>query len=205
VTTAVEEAHVRNRASVHVTDTELRVTLADGRGIGVPLEWYPRLLHATHSESRNVRLIGKGTGIHWPDLDEDISVAGLIEGRRSTESKASLRKWLSARESVTVQDEKHALTVAEKVIGEVPASSTVNRHTMKAWVVEALEKLGGSASFLDICKVVWDAHRKEIEQAGDAFFDWNFEIRWSVVLLRKEKVLKPAEKQNRGIWTLAGD
>ena len=56
----------------------LRVTLADGREIAVPLVWFPRLLDATPEQRGNWRLIGRGQGIHWPDLDEDLSVAGLL-------------------------------------------------------------------------------------------------------------------------------
>lgn len=63
----------------------------------MPLAWYPRLLHAGLEERRNARLIGGGEGIHWDDLDEDISVEGLLAGRRSGESQASLKRWLAAR------------------------------------------------------------------------------------------------------------
>jgi hypothetical protein len=63
----------------------------------VPLAWYPRIAHGTPAERSKWRLIGRGEGIHWPDLDEDISVAGLVAGQPSGESPASLRKWLKAR------------------------------------------------------------------------------------------------------------
>lgn len=75
----------------------LTIELVDGRSISVPLAWYPRLLHATQSELRNWRVIGKGEGFHWPDLDEDISVENLLAGRPSGESQASFEKWLRAR------------------------------------------------------------------------------------------------------------
>ena len=65
---------------VAVDEDELTVDLADGRRIVVPLAWFPRLLHANPSERRNWRLIGDGQGIHWPDIDEDISVSGLLRG-----------------------------------------------------------------------------------------------------------------------------
>ena len=71
--------------------------LADGRTLSVPLAWYPRLFHGSQSERENWELIGDGEGIHWPDLDEDISVEGLILGRRSGESQRSLQRWLDAR------------------------------------------------------------------------------------------------------------
>jgi len=77
----------------------LTAELSDGRTLSAPLDWFPRLVHATPEERGNWRLIGKGTGIHWPDLDEDISVEGLIAGRRSTESQASFLRWLEARHS----------------------------------------------------------------------------------------------------------
>jgi hypothetical protein len=63
---------------VAVTDDRLIVTLADGRELAAPLTWFPRLLDATESQRRNWRLIGLGQGIHWPDVDEDISVASLL-------------------------------------------------------------------------------------------------------------------------------
>ena|SRR5713226_8156031 len=80
-----------------LTDDTLVVELVDGRTIAVPLTWYPRLAHGTHAERANWRLIGEGEGLHWPDLDEDISVEGLLAGRRSGETQASLRRWLESR------------------------------------------------------------------------------------------------------------
>jgi Protein of unknown function (DUF2442) len=68
----------------------------------VPLAWYPRLMHATESERKNWRLIGNGYGIHWEDLDEDISVEGLLLGKLSGESQTSFKRWLSGRASASV-------------------------------------------------------------------------------------------------------
>lgn len=82
---------------VNVADDLLRVHLADGRIISVPLQWYPRLSHATPKERRNYEIGGRGRGIHWPELDEDISVQNLLEGRKSGESEASLRRWIEER------------------------------------------------------------------------------------------------------------
>jgi hypothetical protein len=82
---------------VIVTDDTLSVDLADGRSISAPLAWYPRLVHGTLPERQNRRLIGRGGGINWPDLDEDISVENLLAGQPSGESQASLQAWLSAR------------------------------------------------------------------------------------------------------------
>jgi hypothetical protein len=83
--------------SVRVTDDALVVDLTDGRTLSVPLAWYPRLAHGTPTERGNWRLIGRGEGIHWPALDEDISVDGLLAGRGSGETQASLQRWLRTR------------------------------------------------------------------------------------------------------------
>jgi hypothetical protein len=85
--------------SLSVTDDALIVDLTDGRTITVPLIWFPRLSHGTPDERTNWRLIGNGAGIHWPDLDEDISVESLLAGRRSSETQESLRRWLNTRAS----------------------------------------------------------------------------------------------------------
>jgi hypothetical protein len=82
---------------VSVTEDTLAVDLTDGRTISVPLAWYPRLLYGTPTERNNWRLIGQGEGIHWPDLYEDLSVEGLLAGRRSGESQNSLQRWLEQR------------------------------------------------------------------------------------------------------------
>lgn len=82
---------------VEVADDALAATLADGRAIVVPLAWFPRLLHATPEERSNWRLIGGGLGIHWPDLDEDVSVEGLLAGRPSGEGEQSFQRWLQAK------------------------------------------------------------------------------------------------------------
>jgi hypothetical protein len=84
-------------ANVLVNDDTLTVELADGRVLSVPVAWYPRLSHGTAIERSNWRLIGSGHGIHWPELDEDISVEGLLAGKASGESQTSLKKWLAAR------------------------------------------------------------------------------------------------------------
>src|SRR5687768_7310367 len=83
--------------SVTVTEDTLSVELSDGRTIAAPLAWYPRLWYATNEERSAWRLIGAGQGIHWPNVDEDISVANLLAGQPSTESQSSLDKWLRAR------------------------------------------------------------------------------------------------------------
>ena len=93
------ETEIPKAENVKVTDDTLSVDLSDGRTISVPLEWFPRLVHATLEERNNWRLIGKGHGIHWEDIDEDISVKGLLAGKPSGESQNSFKKWLSQRQS----------------------------------------------------------------------------------------------------------
>jgi hypothetical protein len=97
MSTLITEIEIANAVDVIITDDTLTVNLDDGRTISVPLSWYPRLLHGTEKERKNFRLIGNGEGIHWPDLDEDISIKGLLSGRRSGESQKSLKKWLDSR------------------------------------------------------------------------------------------------------------
>jgi len=85
--------------SVKVSDEELTVDLVDGRTIMVPLVWFPRLWHGTLQERNRFEIFGDGAYIHWPDLDEDLTVAGLLAGQRSGESPQSLKKWLDARKT----------------------------------------------------------------------------------------------------------
>jgi len=93
------ERHTPNAENVTITEDTLAVDLSDGRTISVPLTWFPRLVHASPAERDNWRLIGKGQGIHWEDIDEDISVEGLLVGKPSGESQVSFKKWLQARAS----------------------------------------------------------------------------------------------------------
>lgn len=82
-----------------VSEDALTVDLVDGRTIIVPLVWYPRLWHGTPEERKHLEIFGGGAYIHWPDLDEDLTVAGLLAGRRSGESPESLKKWLEVRKA----------------------------------------------------------------------------------------------------------
>lgn len=82
---------------VAVSADTLSVELADGRTIAAPLGWYPRLAHGTAEELSSWRLLGGGRGIHWPALDEDISVANLLAGQPSAESQSSFKRWLAGR------------------------------------------------------------------------------------------------------------
>jgi hypothetical protein len=97
MTTSAAKIDIPNAMNVMVTEDTLTVDLSDGRTISVPVAWFPRLLHATPEERKNWRLIGNGSGIHWHDLDEDISVENLLAGKQSGESQASFKKWLSQR------------------------------------------------------------------------------------------------------------
>ena len=91
------EVSVSDAMTITVTDDTLTAELSDGRSISVPLAWYPRLAYATPLERNNWELIGGGQGIHWPDLDEDISIEGLLTGRKSGESHRSFQQWLEAK------------------------------------------------------------------------------------------------------------
>jgi hypothetical protein len=91
------EIRVATAQYVTVTEDALIVDLADGRTVSVPLAWYPRLLHGTPEERNNWHLIGKGEGVHWPDLDEDLSVENVVFGKPSGESQRSVKRWLENR------------------------------------------------------------------------------------------------------------
>ena len=97
MTTSTIEIRPSPATNVAVSDDTVSVDLADGRTISVPLEWFPRLVHADAAERANWRITGDGGGVHWPDLDEDISVEGLLAGRASGETQNSLKKWLDGR------------------------------------------------------------------------------------------------------------
>ena len=81
-----------------ITEDELTVHLADGRTISVPILWFPRLAYATPAERENFEI--ERRGIHWPDLDEDVSIRTLLLGRGLGESRESLEQWLQRRQQV---------------------------------------------------------------------------------------------------------
>ena len=83
--------------SVSVTEELLSMRLADGRQIAVPLEWYPRLVHASAAERNKYELLGQGSAIGWPDLDEHLSIESVLAGRSSGESQRSFQRWLASR------------------------------------------------------------------------------------------------------------
>ena len=99
MSTLAIEIQVPYAEDVTVTQEDLNVDLSDGRTISVPVAWFPRLLYSTQKERDNWRLIGRGHGIHWEEIDEDISVEGLLAGKPSGESQASFKKWLDRRSS----------------------------------------------------------------------------------------------------------
>ena len=101
---------VPDAIGIDVSDDTLTVDLSDGRTIAVPIDWFPRLVHATQDERDNWRTIGGGEGIHWPDLDEDISVEALLAGRKSGESRSSFSRWLEGKRAgrgLTLSDLKN--------------------------------------------------------------------------------------------------
>ena len=95
--TLTVELRLATAQYVDVTEDTLVVDFTDGRSASVPLAWYPRLLHASPEERANWRLIGDGEGIHWPDLDEDISIENILLWQPSRESQTSFKRWLQAR------------------------------------------------------------------------------------------------------------
>lgn len=97
MTTLAIDRSTTRAIAVRVTEDTLVLDLADGRSVSAPLAWYPRLMHGSPAERGNWRLIGGGEGIHWSDLDEDISVEGVLAGRSSGESPKSFQRWLEAR------------------------------------------------------------------------------------------------------------
>jgi len=105
MTTLVIDEWSLRAVRAQLTDEALVVDLADGRSVSVPLVWYPRLLRASMKERQQFRLIGSGEGIHWELLDEDVSVEGIVAGRRSMESAESFRRWLKDRKERGVIDQ----------------------------------------------------------------------------------------------------
>src|SRR2546425_9651542 len=99
MSTLTAEKQATLAQAVKVTTDSLMVDLSDGRTITAPLAWFPRLAHGTSKERNHWRLIGGGEGIHWPALDEDISVENLLAGKRSGESQRSFKAWLQQRET----------------------------------------------------------------------------------------------------------
>jgi len=95
--TLAVKMEIPHATNVNVDEDTLTVELDDGRTVSVPIAWYPRLLNASKKERDNWRLIGKGHGINWEAVDEDISIEGILAGRPSGESQTSLKNWLGSR------------------------------------------------------------------------------------------------------------
>ena len=98
------ESRVARALSASITEDALTIDLVDGRSISAPLDWYPRLAHSSAEERNNWRLVGSGEGIHWPELDEDVSVESLLAGRASSESQTSFQRWLQSRAGLANSD-----------------------------------------------------------------------------------------------------
>ena len=107
MTTSQIETQEARALKLRITDETMIVELSDGRELSVPLSWFPRLVYASKSERGNWELFGGGSSIHWPDLDEDIGVDGLLAGRPSGEGKWSFARWLKAKQ------EGRGLTIPE--------------------------------------------------------------------------------------------
>src|SRR5882724_5950466 len=105
--------------NVLVTDDTLSVDLEDGRTVSVPIGWYPRLASGTDSERSNFEISGAGYGVHWPDLDEDIGVEGLLLGKRSLEGSASFERWLEQRKEKFQKDATAEQLLAQKNVCEI--------------------------------------------------------------------------------------
>lgn len=97
ITALVINSSTLKVCALRVTDETLFVELVDGRGLSVPLAWYPRLVHGTPAERNDFRFTGGGDGFHWPLLDEEISVESVLAGRASSENPHSFQRWLASR------------------------------------------------------------------------------------------------------------
>ncbi len=93
----IELLEIPTIQQVTITDDTLSADLSDGRTISVPLAWYPRLLHGSIEERNDYRFIAGGSGVHWNQLDEDVSIKNLILGQPSGESQKSFQRWLNSR------------------------------------------------------------------------------------------------------------
>jgi hypothetical protein len=128
------EVHAVVATSVSINGEALTLDLSDGRVIAVPIGWFPRLVHATSLEWSNWRWIGKGIGVHWPDLDEDISVESLLAGRKSNENAESLTRWLKNR-GAKVQMGIRETTLVEGASKQgvlIPFNELVQRRHLQA-------------------------------------------------------------------------
>jgi hypothetical protein len=171
---------------VTVTEDSLAVDLSDGRTVSVPLMWYPRLVQGSPRERNNWRLIGGGEGIHWPDLDEDLSVDGIIMGRASGESQESLKRWLEDRNRAVTRSvfeaarAKHLPDQIEILfIAEAPPAYDSGRF----FYFEQVDR--GDALFLEMMKVLYPKKAHFDESTGN--WKTGYGARW--VRTRKAEFL----------------
>jgi hypothetical protein len=144
------------------------VDLNDGRSLSAPLAWYPRLLHGTPEERGNWRLIGSGEGVHWPDLDEDLSIESLISGRPSGESQESLKRWLELRSHMgnssafeAARNKYRPDQIELLFIAEAPPAYDPQRFFYFVPVDR------GDALFLEMMKVLYPNRAKFIDYGDD--------------------------------------
>jgi hypothetical protein len=129
MTSSAPEIEVPTARDVVLSQDSLTVALTDGRTLSVPLTWYPRLWHGTPEERARWCFNGDGRGIHWPDLDEDISIEGLLAGRRSGESQRSLKQWLAQRGVVRNRAERGAASSPAPGPAHVTPAATARGST----------------------------------------------------------------------------
>ena len=136
MSTLIVEIDAARAQDVRVSEDELTVELTDGRTLSVPLVWFPRLLHGTPRERNHWRFIGGGLGIHWPDLDEDISVEGLLLGKKSGEGQGSLQRWLDERRTRSTKNRRGSKSAATNggttSTGKRKGSAVPKRRPVKA-------------------------------------------------------------------------
>ncbi len=163
--------------SIEFEDGQLKLILADGRAFLLPLLLYPSLATADADTRANYEIIGTGIGFHWPDLDLDLSTDQLVHGDAEVTPRPPdlSRKPIKRR-----PDENH-------------------RVRMKAWVLDALEDLGGAGAIVDVARIVWRRHEREISSADDLLYKWQHELRWAADLLRKDGKIVSTQ----GFWRLA--
>lgn len=174
--------------SVELTDETLSVELADGRTIAVPLEWFPRLSHATVAERNTWRLIAGGRGVHWPRIDEDISMANVLAGQPSAESQASFKKWLAGRAKPSPK---------KKSISEVARLLEKTLETFDpTWGQAEKDRFESMTTLSESIKKAAESKDEDGNPYSHQRKQWNF-AEWRESLKKAMKVLPDAEKQFR--------
>jgi len=152
--TEIREARAQK---VILSKDSLTIDLADGRTIIVPLVWYPRLWYGTVEERTHFEIIGDGAFIHWPDLDEDLSVSGILAGRQSGESQQSLKRWLEQRSALGKRSDQVKITHAERILAAVAA--VAERRKNAVFTRDEVRRQAG------ISRKEWDASYSPVFQA----------------------------------------